>query len=155
MAVTSVLIKRPPEAVWAVLEDGHSYAEWVVGTQDIRDVDEHWPAVGSCIRFTGGVGPLRFDDSTVVRRVEPKTLLELEAQARWLGSARISFDVRPWGDDTLVIIDEHPLSGPGARLHNTVSEVVLRLRNAKMMRALARAVESRSDGVGQRPESAT
>ena len=94
MAVLNALIERPPEAVWAVLEDGHSYADWVVGTQKIHRVDEDWPAVGSCIHYEVGIGPITFDDLTTVRRVEPKHELELEARAGWLGSARISFDVR-------------------------------------------------------------
>jgi uncharacterized protein YndB with AHSA1/START domain len=140
----NVLIERSPDAVWAVLEDGHSYAEWVVGTREIHEVDEHWPAVGSAIEFTAGVGPIRLNDRTVVRRVEPKTGLELEAHASWLGSARISFDLRPWGENTLVIIDEHPLTGPGARWHNAAVDVLLHLRNRKMVRALAEAVENRN-----------
>ncbi len=138
----SVLIQRPPEAVWALLEDGHSYADWVVGTQKIHRVDHDWPAEGSTISYTAGVGPLTVEDTTIVRRVEPKR--ELEARAGWMGSARICFDVRPWGEDTLVIIDEHPLTGPGARWHNTLGDVLLRLRNRRMVRALAEAVERRS-----------
>jgi hypothetical protein len=143
VSVTNVLIERAPEEVWAVLADGHSYAEWVVGTKHIHDADEHWPAVGSAIRFTAGVGPLHISDVTIVRRVQPERELELEARARWLGTARISFDLRPWGENTLVIIDEHPLSGPGARWHNTVADVVLRFRNRRMVRSLAAAVEKR------------
>lgn len=139
----SVLVKRPPEDVWALLADGRSYAEWVVGTKEIHDVDEHWPEVGAQIRFSAGVGPLSFSDVTTVRRVEPHRELELEAHAQWLGTARISFDVRSWGDDTLVIIDEHPLTGPGARWHNTFVDVLLRFRNRRMVRALAEAVEQR------------
>jgi uncharacterized protein YndB with AHSA1/START domain len=139
-----VLIERSPDAVWAVLEDGHSYAEWVVGTQEIHEVDEHWPAVGSTIEFSAGVGPVHLRDRTVVRHVEPKRALELEAHAQWLGTARISFDLRPWGEHTLVIIDEHPLTGPGARWHNAAVDVLLHLRNRKMVRALAEAVENRN-----------
>jgi hypothetical protein len=116
----------------------------VVGTQQIEHVDDQWPELGATIRFVAGIGPLRFSDVTTVRRVEPKRALELEARARWLGTARISFDVRPWGEHTLVIIDEHPLSGPGARVHNTLSEVALRLRNRRMMRSLDDAVSKRS-----------
>jgi uncharacterized protein YndB with AHSA1/START domain len=142
--VLNVLIERSPEDVWALLEDGHSYAEWVVGTQQIHEVDEHWPAVGSTIHFTAGVGPIRLSDTTIVRRVQPKRELELEAQAKWLGTARICFDLRPWGEHTLVIIDEHPLSGPSARWHNTLADVVLRWRNRRMVRALAAAVEKRN-----------
>jgi uncharacterized protein YndB with AHSA1/START domain len=144
VAVLNVLIERSPEAVWAVLEDGRSYADWVVGTQQIREVDEDWPAVGSCIRYTVGAGRITINDTTIVRRLEPGRELELEARAGWLGSARISFDVRPWGKHTLVIIDEHPLSGPGARWHNAIVEVLLRFRNRRMLDNLNHAVKNRS-----------
>ena len=144
MAVLNALIERSPEAVWAVLEDGYTYADWVVGTQQIHSDDPDWPAVGTSIHYQVGLGPITFDDVTTVRRVEFKHELELEARAGWLGSARISFDVRPWGKNTLVIIDEHPLSGPGVRWHNTLVEVLLRFRNRRMLRKLSEAVEERS-----------
>ena len=144
MAVLNGLIERPPEAVWAILEDGYTYADWVVGTQEIHEVDKDWPAVGSCIRYTVGVGRITIHDTTIVRRLEPGRELELEARAGWLGSARISFDVRPWGKNTLIIIDEHPLTGPGARWHNAVVEVLLRFRNRRMLENLDHAVKTRN-----------
>jgi len=144
VAVLNVVIERPPEAVWALLEDGHSYADWVVGTQHIHEVDETWPAVGSCIRFTAGVGRFTIHDTTTVRRLEPGRELELEARGGQFGSARISFDVRPWGKNTLVIIDEHPLRGPTARWHNAVLEVLLRVRNRRMLENLNHAVKNRT-----------
>lgn len=50
-------------------------------------------------------------------------MLELEAESGWLGTARIALKVRRWGRNTLVIIDEHPLRGPAAKLHNTAIDV--------------------------------
>jgi hypothetical protein len=144
VAVLNALIERSPDAVWAVLQDGHTYADWVVGTREIHEVDEDWPAVGACIHYSVGIGPITFDDVTTVRRVVPHCELELEARAGWLGSARVSFGVRPWGKNTLVIIDEHPLSGPGARWHNTLVEVLLRFRNRRMLRKLSEVVNERS-----------
>lgn len=141
VAVLNVLIERSPEQVWAVLADGDSYAKWVAGTQEVHHVDERWPQVGAVIRFTAGLGPLTVEDITTVRRLDPGRELELEAHAGWLGSARISIDVRSWGEHALVIIDEHPLSGPGARWHNALAEVMLRFRNRRMVRALASVVE--------------
>jgi uncharacterized protein YndB with AHSA1/START domain len=144
VAVLNALIERSPEDVWAILEDGHSYADWVVGTRKIYSVDEHWPAVGSQIHYSVGIGSFTMDDFTTVRRVEPKQELELEAKAGWLGTARIAFELRPWGQNTLLIIDEHPLSGPGARWHNTLVEVLLRARNRHMLRRLTEAVKQRA-----------
>jgi hypothetical protein len=54
-----------------------------------------------------------------VRLVEPCRLLELEAHAGRLGSARVSIELLDWGEGrTVVILDEHPLTGPGARVRS-------------------------------------
>lgn len=126
-----------------MLGDGWGYAEWVPGTRTIEEVDDSWPALGSRIRFTAGAGSLSFQDSTVVRRVEPLHRLELEAHARWAGSARVAIETLAWGDGTLVLIDEHPLTGPAAIMHNIAVDGLLRVRNRRMLRALAKVVESR------------
>lgn len=144
MAVLNVLVDRAPHEVWDVLSDGSAYAEWVMGTQRICDVDPAWPELGSEIHYSLGIGPWTFDDVTKVRLVEPGQHLELEAHAGWLGSARVSIVLLPWGEDqTVVILDEHPLSGPGARWHSIVVEGLLRLRNERMLRSLARVVYER------------
>ncbi len=41
-------VDAPAEAVWSVLADGWSYANWVVGAARVRDVDPGWPAQGAC-----------------------------------------------------------------------------------------------------------
>jgi hypothetical protein len=87
----------------------------VPGAHLAHEVDEHRPAAGTQIPYAAGIGPITLDDVTTVRRIEPKRELKLEANAGWLGSARFAFDLRPWGENTLLIIDEHTLSGPGAR----------------------------------------
>jgi uncharacterized protein YndB with AHSA1/START domain len=144
VAVVNVLVQRPPEQVWAVLADGSSYAEWVVGTREIRGVDEDWPALGSAIQYAVGVGPVRLEGSTTVRSVEPGRRLGLEADGRPFGTARILIELFPWGEDTVVVLDEHPLRGPGYHLHNTLSDAVLLLRGRPMIRNLARLVEKRN-----------
>lgn len=140
----NVLVDRDPRRVWDVLSDGWSYAEWVVGTRRIRDVDPDWPAQGSQIHYTVGVGRWTIEDVTTVRLVEPKRRLELEARAGRLGTARVSIVLLPWGEDrTLVVLDEHPLTGPGARWHSLPLEVFLRFRNQRMVRLLARVIRAR------------
>lgn len=144
VAVLNVLIDRDPKQVWEVLSDGRAYADWVVGTQRISEVDLDWPAEGSRLRYTVGVGRWTVEDVTTVRLVEAEHRLELEANAGWVGSARVSISLLPWGKNrTLVIIDEHPLTGLGARLHTTVVDVLLGFRNRRMMRALAQVVHQR------------
>jgi len=143
MAIVNVLIQRPPEQVWDVLADGYAYAEWVVGTQEIRAVDDGWPEVGSSIHYTAGIGPLSFTGRTTVRRAEPGRQLGLEADGGPIGTARIVIDLIHWGEDTVVELDESPLRGAGYRLHNSVSDAVLLVRGRPMVQNLARLVERR------------
>jgi carbon monoxide dehydrogenase subunit G len=143
MATVNVLVQRPAEQVWEVLADGSSYAEWVVGTQEIRSVDDGWPRLGSAIHYTVGIGPLTLKGKTTVRHVEPCRALGLEADARPFGTARVMIELFEWGTDTVVVIDEHPLRGPGYHLHNTFSDALLMLRARPMVHNLARLVERR------------
>jgi hypothetical protein len=145
--------------VWDVLSDGWAYAEWVAGTQRIRNVDAQWPEPGARIHYTFGVGRWAIEDVTTVRLMEPRRRLELEAYAGRLGSARVSIELLRWGEDrTVVIIDEHPLTGVGARWHSVPLDAALRLRNRRMMRSLARVVrewhQGRRRGVARSPAQA-
>ncbi|MHA6757359.1 SRPBCC family protein [Streptacidiphilus sp. PAMC 29251] len=148
MAKRQQLIKCPPEQVWKILADGTSYAQWVVGTQDILHVDPAWPAVGARLRFRVGLGPVNFEDSCVVRICEPGRRLELEAKADPFGTARIAIELIPWAEHTLVILDEHPLLGPGARLQGPPSELLLHLRNRRMLGNLARTALEQHERAG-------
>jgi hypothetical protein len=48
------------------------------------------------------------------------------------------------GKDTVVVLDEHPLRGPGYHLHNTLSDALLLLRGRPLIRNLARLVVKRN-----------
>jgi uncharacterized protein YndB with AHSA1/START domain len=143
MAVVNVLIRRPVDQVWDVLADGRAYADWVVGTREIREVDEGWPKVGTSIHYTVGWGPLSFRGRTTVRRAEPGRQLGLEAEGGPLGTARIVIDLIEWGDDTVVVLDEHPLRGVGYQLHSMLSDTLILVRGRPMVQNLARLVERR------------
>jgi hypothetical protein len=150
VAVVNALVERRPEQVWDVLADGYAYSEWVVGTSDIREVDDGWPALGTSIHYTVGWGPLALRGRTTVRQVDAGHRLGLEADAGLLGSARIVIELSEWGEGTVIVIDEHPLRGPAYWLHSAVSETLLLLRGRPMVNQLARLVERRhpapSDG---------
>ena len=78
-----------------------------------------------------------------MRAAEPSRLLGLEADAGLLGTARIVIELSAWGEGTVVVLDEHPLTGAGSWLHNPVTDVVSLVRQEPMMRRLARLVEER------------
>ncbi|MEU6990992.1 SRPBCC family protein [Streptomyces sp. NPDC046465] len=147
MALRHRLIEVSPATVWAVLADGTKYAQWVVGTASSRPVRGQWPAIGAAIEYEVRLGPFRATNETVVRRCkkgsgEEASVLELEAKAGPLGTARIAIDVRPWGEHTLVRVDEHPLHGVAGALHNAGVEVVIQLRHRAMLARLARVCEA-------------
>ncbi|MCC0093536.1 SRPBCC family protein [Streptomyces flavotricini] len=141
MAVRNQLVHRPPHAVWAVLADPTLYGEWVVGPSESTPLDQLWPEVGSRLRYTVRLGPWSTEGVTTVRHREPGRELELEASFQTLGTARIFLQLRPWGEETLVVCDEHPLRGLGGTLHNPAVEALLQLRHRGMLARLARIVE--------------
>ncbi|MFE5613687.1 SRPBCC family protein [Streptomyces sp. NPDC056543] len=141
MAVRHHLVRRPPQAVWAVLADPSRYGEWVVGPSQSTPLDEFWPDVGSRLRYTVRLGPWSTEGTTTVRHVVPGRELELEAEFKAVGTARIFLQLRTWGEETLVVCDEHPLRGLGGALHNSVTETALQLRHRGMLARLAKVVE--------------
>ncbi|MFD5518833.1 SRPBCC family protein [Streptomyces sp. NPDC127066] len=141
MAIRHQVIERPPDAVWAVLEDPRLYADWVVGTSASWPLDTRWPQVDAELAYRVDLGPWTFEGRTVVRRAEPPHWLELEADSGRLGTARIAIEVRPWGGQTLVLVDEHPLRGPGGALHAAPLDFLIQLRHRSMLPRLARTVE--------------
>ncbi|MFI5977470.1 SRPBCC family protein [Streptomyces sp. NPDC051452] len=141
MAVRHRLIKASPDVVWDVLADGTRYGDWVVGTASSEPKRGQWPQEGSSIGYEIRLGPFSLGNETVVRRCREKSVLELEARAGFLGTARIAIELREWGRHCLVIVDEHPLQGAGGTLHNSGFEVLIQLRHRTMLARLARLCE--------------
>src|SRR4029079_10369801 len=56
--------------VFAVLADPWAYADWVVGSDRIREADPEWPEVGSEFHHVVGVWPLKSHDYSYVEAVE-------------------------------------------------------------------------------------
>ncbi|MEV7728930.1 SRPBCC family protein [Streptomyces sp. NPDC087917] len=147
MAVRHQLIRRPPQDVWEVLADPVRYGDWVVGPSESTPLDHDWPEPGSRLRYTVRLGPWTTDGVTTVRHRDTLKELELEASFGPLGTARIFLMLRPWGEETLIVCDEHPLRGPAGTLHNPVSEGLLQLRHRGMLARLAKVVEQDRAGV--------
>ncbi|MFE6821909.1 SRPBCC family protein [Streptomyces sp. NPDC057690] len=152
MAVRHRLVKASPQTVWDVLADGDRYAEWVVGTSSTQEMTGEWPRVDAKIAYEIRVGPVTLSNETIVRRCRKPDVLELEARAGVLGTARIAFELRPWGRHCLVILDEHPLQGVGGLLHNAGVEVVTQIRHRALLGRLARVCEA--DARGEAPDGA-
>jgi hypothetical protein len=154
VAHNSRLIRNAtPEDAFAVLEDGRGYADWVVGTRKIRDVEPGWPRPGSAIHYTAGHWPLRKDDKTQALAYEPDRRLRLEARAWPLGTAGIVINVEPSRDGVVVSLDEAPAKGWLRVIHNPVLDAMIRLRNVETLRRFEQAVR-RKQRQGSRPAHA-
>jgi uncharacterized protein YndB with AHSA1/START domain len=98
----------PPSAVWDALSDAKAYGYWVVGSKVIRDADPTWPAAGSKIQHTVGIGPFELADHTeALESVEPRRL-QLRAKGRPLGTAKVTLEMTPKDGGTVVRMVENP-----------------------------------------------
>jgi hypothetical protein len=135
MSTTSTQIDAPPEDVFAVLSDPRAYGYFVVGTRKVRRFDPEWPAVGSTLHHTAGIGPLAIRDSSTVVEAEPPLSLLIEARFRPLGVARIRLSLAHAGAGTELRIEESPVSGPiGLPVIRTVAAGAFLVRNRELLR---------------------
>jgi uncharacterized protein YndB with AHSA1/START domain len=132
------------EQVWAVLSDGQRYAEWVVGTDHIRDVDDGFPAPGTRLHYTVGRGPLRHEGHTEILSLDSGKRIELEAHAWPLGTARIVLRLTDGHPGCTVEIEEHPRRGLASRLYNPVLDLAVKARNVETLRRLERAASAQA-----------
>lgn len=131
-------VGAPPEAVYRVLADGWTYGAWVVGNSRIRKVDASWPEPGSRIHHSVGLWPLRMNDVTEVRSLDPQRRLNLHAELSLFGSAEIQITLQPVdGGGTRVVMAEELTRGPVRLVPRLVQALALWPRNAESLRRLA------------------
>lgn len=148
MITVSRLVRTTPDQVFAVIEDGWYFAAWVVGASHVRAVDENWPSIGSRIHHSVGPWPLNINDVTTVRAVERNSMIELDARAWPVGSARVRITLNAVSaTETEVSLAEEIEGGPGRLLPHSVQAGLLRRRNDESVRRLANIAAGR----GTRP----
>ncbi len=145
MSTNRMRMDAPPEAVFAVLADAHTYRDWVVGCDNIRAAEGDWPAVDSKFHHSVGIGPLKVRDNTKVLSVVPGRRLVLEARARPAGVAEVIFELEPADGGTEVTIVEYPVRGFANAIHNPLLNALIFLRNAETLRRLNKVVQQRQE----------
>ncbi|MEV5766260.1 SRPBCC family protein [Micromonospora sp. NPDC052213] len=142
------MIEARPEQVWAVLADGWTYSDWVVGTAHVRDVDDAWPRVGSQLHHKAGPWPLSLQDSSTVLACEPPRRLVIRAGLWPAGEAKVVFTLEPVGDGaTRVRIGEDFAAGPLRWVRNKINDLVLHQRNRETLTRLTDiAKRQKADG---------
>jgi uncharacterized protein YndB with AHSA1/START domain len=129
-----------PEAIWRVLEDPDEYRHWVVGSKEVRDAQDSFPAPGTRFHHAVGIGPLTIRDHTEVVDAQRPVRLQLRAKARPLGTATVTMELLPDDDGTTVRMIEHP-DGLYAPLRlNPFVHALTKVRNAESLRRLEQRV---------------
>jgi hypothetical protein len=138
VAIVQRTVQASPDKVFAVLADGWSYSDWVVGTAHIRDVDASWPSPGAELHHKAGPWPLSLKDSSAVVSMTPDRELTLKVGLWPLGQARVQFHLEPVGDGaTRIVMEEDFVAGPLLAVRNKINDLVLHRRNAESLSRLA------------------
>jgi uncharacterized protein YndB with AHSA1/START domain len=138
VAIVQRTVPAAPDRVFAVLADGWTYSDWVVGTVHIRDVDKSWPAPGSKLHHKAGPWPLSLHDSSTVVSMTPDRELTMKAGLWPLGQAHVRITLEPVGTaQTRVTIHEDFEAGPLLFLRNKINDLVLHRRNVESLRRLS------------------
>jgi hypothetical protein len=145
MATVQRTVLASPDRVFAVLADGWTYSDWVVGTVHIRDVDAGWPGVGSKLHHKAGPWPLSLHDTSTVTACEPGRSLTLQAGLWPLGAATVRIVLEPTGPTaTKVTIYEEFSEGPLRWVRTKINDLALHQRNVEALRRLADLAERRT-----------
>ena len=136
MAFTSREFDKPSAHLYAVLIDPQSYPQWLVGTSDIREVDDTWPAPGSQFHHRVGVGRLSLPDSTTLLSTRPGEELVLKVRVRPLLVAEVVFRIVGNASHCVVTIQEEPTSRLIGNLVRPLLDPVIHIRNHRSLRRL-------------------
>jgi Polyketide cyclase / dehydrase and lipid transport len=137
VARTEYVINAAPEQVFAVLADGWTYSDWVVGTAHIRDVDAEYPAPGTAVHHKVGPWPLSLQDNSVVLDCAPDRMLLLRVRIWPLGEAKVRLTLVPVGAaSTRVTMAEDFEQGPLHWIRTKVNDLALHWRNKESLRRL-------------------
>jgi hypothetical protein len=138
MAKTTRVIGAAPDRVFAVLADGWTYSDWVVGSAHIRQVDPGWPEPGTEIHHKVGPWPLSLRDRSTALEWQPGQMLLLKVGLWPFGAGHVRFVLEPVGADaTRITMTEQFTEGPLIGLRNKVNDVLLHYRNRESLRRLA------------------
>lgn len=142
VSITERIIKAPADRIFAVLSDGWTYSDWVVGTAHIRDVDPTWPEPGSRLHHKAGPWPLSIKDHSESLEWVPDRMLLLKVRLWPAGVGEVRFTLDPLDAfATRVTLQEQFTGGPLLAVRNKVGDVLLHYRNDEALTRLADLAE--------------
>ncbi len=143
-------VDAPVHAVWSVLANGWDYANWVVGTSRIRDVDPGWPAAGSKVHHSFGAWRLLINDTTRVESMRENEELVLTARGWPLGQARVVVTLRSDSPARCTVaIAEDAVTGPGRFVPRAARQALIVPRNREALKRLGFIAVGRHRGAAQ------
>lgn len=138
MAVVERVVPATPERVFAVLANGWTYSDWVVGTAHISDVDNDWPQPGTHIYYQTATWPLKLKDKTVSVEADPPRSLLLRPRMWPLGEFAVRFTLIALNEcETKVKMAEEPVAGALQWVPMRLDDVLLHWRNTESLRRLS------------------
>lgn len=137
MATNRIRSSLPPEQVFEHVTNPWEYPEWLLGASTMRDVDDHWPAVGSNFHHRVGFGPLKVDDRSQVLEIDPPRRLVLLVKATPLVLGKVTFSVEPDGAGGSVLTLEEGPAVPAGNLLRPLLDPLTHARNKKSLQRLA------------------
>lgn len=135
------LLACTPDDVFRVLDDGWLFPSWVVGASRMREVDEAWPQTGSRLHHSFGVWPVLIDDETLVEEYDSPRRMVMRPKGWPIGEARVTIDVKPRGERSVVSIHEEAVAGPGRFVPKPLMDLALHWRNSETLHRLAYLAE--------------
>lgn len=152
MATVRKWVDATPESVWTILADPRAYAQWVVGSHDIVEYDDHWPQPGATFRHVQGHGPLKLSDTTTVLLAEPPSRLLLEVRIRPFLVGPVDLRLSADRGGTCISIDERVSGGALRVIPRVLTSPAIALRNLEALRRLA-AMAWTQDSAASRPSA--
>lgn len=149
MVRNETVINATPEAVFDVLADGRSYGYWVVGSGEIREVEDGFPAIGTAFHHKVGWGPFKVADETRIEACERPHRLKLRAKARPLGTAVVELELYPHPQGTRVVMTEDAGDRLTSLVFTPLTHFAVRARNVESLRRLARLAEDRQSSMSR------
>ena len=142
MAINRIRVAASPAAVFDVLDDPFSYADWVVGTGEVTEADPDWPKIGSSFSYRIGVPPAAWHGSTEIVAYERDRLVSLRTLLP-IGPVTIEIEVEESDGGSLITLTEVP----ALRLMHQALDAGFHVRNAQTLANLKALVEGRNPGL--------
>src|SRR4051812_29380008 len=144
MTATRRIVHATRGDVWTVLTEAGQYGFFVVGTKKIRDADDEWPAEGTTLHHSVGIGPLTLPDRTDSLECRDGERLVVRAAVRPFTIADITFALREVSGGTEVTMDERTIGGIlGAGPMRHLTDAAMWVRNHEVLRRLDLLVADR------------